>query len=103
MVQISNHNNCADGTKTEIGLSYTVTFYTKYAGWYKFHCPLDVDFGAFILFNGDVVSATYDEIQSQSANSCMIEQAVKYAKMSRFSFDNKKSQAGRITYTFVTQ
>jgi hypothetical protein len=62
MVQISNHNNCADGTKTEIGLSYTVTFYTKYAGWYKFHCPLDVDFGAFILFNGDVVSATYDEV-----------------------------------------
>jgi len=53
--------------------------------------------------NGNVVSATYDEIQSQSANSCMIEQAVKYAKMSRFSFDNKKSQAGRITYTFVTQ
>ena len=53
--------------------------------------------------NGNVVSATYDETQSRSANSCMIEQAIKYAKMSRFSFDSKKSQTGRISYTFVTQ
>lgn len=62
MVQISNQNNCADGTGENIALSYTITFYTKFAGWYNFHCPLDAGYGAFILFNGEVVSATYDDV-----------------------------------------
>ncbi len=53
--------------------------------------------------NGNVISAIYEANQSRGANSCMIKQAVKYAKMSRFSFDHAKSQEGRITYTFIAQ
>ena len=35
----------------------------------------------------------------------MIEQAVKYAKMSRFAYSAQapKTQQGRITYTFIAQ
>ena len=53
--------------------------------------------------NGNVTTASYDPGQSRSASSCMIEQAIKYAKMSRFSYANPKSQEGRITYTFISQ
>jgi len=53
--------------------------------------------------NGNVISATYDANQSRGASSCMIKQAVKYAKMSRFDYAKAKSQEGRITYTFVAQ
>lgn len=53
--------------------------------------------------NGNVISATYDANQSRGASACMIKQAVKYAKMSRFSYAKLKSQEGRITYTFVAQ
>lgn len=55
--------------------------------------------------NGDVTTATYDPNQSRSANPCMIEQAVKYAKMSRFIYSSTapKIQDGSITYTFIAQ
>lgn len=55
--------------------------------------------------NGNVTSASYDESQSSGASSCMITQAMKYAKMSRFSYSGSapKLQAGRITYTFISQ
>ena len=55
--------------------------------------------------NGDVVTATYDAGQSRGANPCMIEQAIKYAKLSRFNYSAgaESSQTGRITYTFISQ
>ncbi|HIP31850.1 MAG TPA: hypothetical protein EYG86_03720 [Crocinitomicaceae bacterium] len=53
--------------------------------------------------NGNVSSATYDASQSSGENSCMIQQAVAYAKKSRFNFANSKIQEGRITYTFIAQ
>lgn len=55
--------------------------------------------------SGNVTSAEYDPAQSSGANSCMIEQAKKYALMSRFSYSGSapKSQTGRISYTFVSQ
>lgn len=55
--------------------------------------------------NGDVSSATYDPSSSTNANSCMIEQAVKYAKMSRFIYSSTASKVedGWISYTFVSQ
>lgn len=53
--------------------------------------------------NGDVTSASYDASQSSGANSCMIQQAIKYAKLSRFNYAKAKSQEGRITYTFIAQ
>jgi hypothetical protein len=55
--------------------------------------------------SGNVISATYVPELSFTANSCMIEQAKKYALMSRFSFINSgsKTQEGSISYTFVSQ
>ena len=53
--------------------------------------------------NGNVVSANYDANQSRGASSCMIQQAVAYAKKSRFSFASSNNQEGRITYTFIAQ
>lgn len=53
--------------------------------------------------NGNVISAVYDPSLSRGANSCMIEQAVKYAKMSRFVYSSNEGQEGTITYTFISQ
>lgn len=55
--------------------------------------------------NGDVTTADYDPSQSSGGNACMIEQAVKYAKKSRFSYSASadKIQTGRISYTFISQ
>ncbi len=53
--------------------------------------------------NGNVTSAVYDPTQSSGANSCMIEAAIKYAKLSRFKYSDVKSQSGWISYTFVSQ
>jgi len=54
---------------------------------------------------GSVTLATYDASQSNGANSCMIEQALKYAKLSRFDYSGgaPSMQQGRITYTFISQ
>lgn len=53
--------------------------------------------------NGTVVSATYIPEKSYNASSCMIEQAKKYALMSRFVYANTALQEGNITYTFLAQ
>jgi len=55
--------------------------------------------------SGSVTTATYDATQSSGANACMIEQAVKYAKLSRFDYSGSAPgiQQGRITYTFISQ
>ncbi len=53
--------------------------------------------------DGRVISAVYNAAQSTSANSCMQEQAVKYAKMSRFEITTDGIQNGKIFYTFVSQ
>lgn len=55
--------------------------------------------------NGSVISATYDAGQSSGANQCMIDNALKYAKLSRFNYSGSasNSQSGRITYTFISQ
>ncbi len=53
--------------------------------------------------NGDVVSA--NATGSSSANDCMVQQALKYAKLSRFNYSGSapKTQTGTIVYTFVGQ
>ena len=55
--------------------------------------------------SGKVISAIYAAENSSNASGCMIEQAKKYALMSRFSFDSNagSSQEGKIIYTFVGQ
>lgn len=52
--------------------------------------------------NGNVISAKYNAARSKGATSCMIEQALKYAQLSRFEYSTKPSeQTGYIKYTFV--
>ena len=55
--------------------------------------------------SGSVTAADYDASQSSNASDCMIQQAVKYAKMSRFNYSGSapKIQGGRITYVFISQ
>jgi hypothetical protein len=55
--------------------------------------------------NGDVINARFVPEMSNGANSCMIEQAERYAKMSRFNFSSSapKTQDGFIYYTFVSR
>jgi len=58
-----------------------------------------------VASSGNVISVTYVSSMSSSANPCMIEQAKKYASMSRFMFSAEAppSQEGTIKYTFVSQ
>lgn len=55
--------------------------------------------------DGKVITAVLDPSGTSSANSCMIEQALKYAKLSRFDYSGSapESQTGKIYYTFVSQ
>jgi hypothetical protein len=52
---------------------------------------------------GNVVAAKYLPEKSQGADDCMIRQAEKYAKLSRFNYDGSapKTQSGIIEYLFV--
>lgn len=55
--------------------------------------------------NGKVISATYAAELSSSSNACMMEQAKKYALMSRFNFSASAPnvQEGTISYVFMAQ
>lgn len=55
--------------------------------------------------NGNVVSAVYNPTKSSGGNQCMVDQAIKYAKMSRFNYSSSapSSQSGQIFYFFVSQ
>ena len=55
--------------------------------------------------SGKVLNVIYIPGSSASANSCMIEQAKKYARMSKFAYSGNapSSQDGTIKYTFVSQ
>lgn len=53
--------------------------------------------------NGNVIEASI--VSASGANSCIKQQAIKYAKMSRFNFSGSapSAQIGTIVYTFVSQ
>jgi hypothetical protein len=51
---------------------------------------------------GDVIEVKINKEKSVNQNSCIVEQGIKYAKMSKFSASNKK-QKGYIIYKFVGQ
>ncbi len=55
--------------------------------------------------SGRVVEAKYNSSASNSASPCMIEQAIKYALISRFNYSSTSVslQEGTIRYTFVSQ
>lgn len=53
--------------------------------------------------NGEVKSASFNASGSKNADECMIQQAIKFAKKSRFNYSSSapSSQSGTITYRFV--
>ena len=53
--------------------------------------------------NGDVVSVV--PVATAGSNKCMIEQALSYARKSRFNYSSSATsqQEGTITYTFISQ
>lgn len=58
-----------------------------------------------VNLSGNVTRITYDASKSINASACMIEQAEKYAKISRFNFsgNNSNDEIGYIRYQFVSQ
>jgi len=53
--------------------------------------------------DGRVKSANCNESASSISSPCMLEQALKYAKMSRFNASRASIQSGTISYVFVSQ
>lgn len=55
--------------------------------------------------SGDVKSAVFNSGASRGADECMVNQAMTYAKKSRFNFSSSSgsSQSGTITYKFVSK
>ena len=53
--------------------------------------------------DGRVKSASCNEAASSISSPCMLEQAIKYAKMSRFNTSRTAIQTGSISYVFVSQ
>jgi hypothetical protein len=53
--------------------------------------------------NGSVIYASV--LEKGEASQCMINQAIKYAKLSRFNYSitATSNQIGTITYTFISQ
>jgi len=55
--------------------------------------------------SGEVKSADFNSALSSSADECMVEKAIRYAKKSRFNLNSNSPmlQSGTITYKFVSK
>lgn len=112
--QVSNTNN---NVKTAYGgnvmVSWSLTERTAYLNnnWYVrnpgYTCDQD-SYGKITIQikvdqNGSVIYASV--LEKGDASQCMINQAIKYAKLSRFNYSitAKPNQIGTITYTFISQ
>ena len=112
--QVSNTNN---NIKTAYGgnvmVSWSLTERTAYLNnnWYVrnpgYTCDQD-SYGKITIQikvdqNGSVIYASV--LEKGDANQCMINQAIKYAKLSRFNYSTTTTpnQIGTITYTFISQ
>lgn len=49
---------------------------------------------------GRVIEASYNKASSTTANGCLIDNAIYYARKARFNKDSKNKQLGTITYLF---
>ena len=49
---------------------------------------------------GRVIEASYNKASSSTANGCLIDNAIYYARKARFNKDSKNKQLGTITYLF---
>lgn len=109
-------NTSQGGNKAPDGLvmvEFSVPFHTAYQNnrWYVRNPGYNCGFGSegvvtviiTVDQSGDVISAK--ATGSSSADDCMIQQALKYAKLSRFNYSSSapKTQTGTIVYTFVSQ
>ena len=112
--QVSNTNN---NIKTAYGgnvmVSWSLTERTAYLNnnWYVrnpgYTCDQD-SYGKITIQikvdqNGSVIYASV--LEKGGASQCMINQAIKYAKLSRFNYSitATPNQIGTITYTFISQ
>jgi hypothetical protein len=112
--QVSNTNN---NVKTAYGgnvmVSWSLTERTAYLNnnWYVrnpgYTCDQD-SYGKITIQikvdqNGSVIYASV--LEKGDASQCMINQAIKYAKLSRFNYSitTTPNQIGTITYTFISQ
>ena len=112
--QVLNTNN---NVKTAYGgnvmVSWSLTERTAYLNnnWYVrnpgYTCDQD-SYGKITIQikvdqNGSVIYASV--LEKGDASQCMINQAIKYAKLSRFNYSIKATpnQIGTITYTFISQ
>ena len=112
--QVLNTNN---NVKTAYGgnvmVSWSLTERTAYLNnnWYVrnpgYTCDQD-SYGKITIQikvdqNGSVIYASV--LEKGDASQCMINQAIKYAKLSRFNYSitAKPNQIGTITYTFISQ
>ena len=110
--QVSNTNN---NIKTAYGgnvmVSWSLTERTAYLNnnWYVrnpgYTCDQD-SYGKITIQikvdqNGSVIYASV--LEKGDASQCMINQAIKYAKLSRFNYSPTPNQIGTITYTFISQ
>ena len=112
--QVSNTNN---NIKTAYGgnvmVSWSLTERTAYLNnnWYVrnpgYTCDQD-SYGKITIQikvdqNGSVIYASV--LEKGDASQCMINQAIKYAKLSRFNYSTTATpnQIGTITYTFISQ
>lgn len=93
-------------------VEFEVSGHTAYKknNWYVRNPGYTCDGGSGTVYisikvdnGGNVVNATYEPTHSAGASPCMIEKALKYARMSRFNYSSsvKKVEQGWILYRFV--
>ena len=110
--QVSNtNNNVKTAYSGNVMVSWSLTERTAYLNnnWYVrnpgYTCDQD-SYGKITIQikvdqNGSVIYASV--LEKGDASQCMINQAIKYAKLSRFNYSPTPNQIGTITYTFISQ
>ena len=110
---LNNNNNVKTAYGGNVMVSWSLTERTAYLNnnWYVrnpgYTCDQD-SYGKITIQikvdqNGSVIYASV--LEKGDASQCMINQAIKYAKLSRFnhSITATPNQIGTITYTFISQ
>lgn len=110
---LNTNNNIKTAYGGNVMVSWSLTERTAYLNnnWYVrnpgYTCDQD-SYGKITIQikvdqNGSVIYASV--LEKGDASQCMINQAIKYAKLSRFNYSitAKPNQIGTITYTFISQ
>jgi hypothetical protein len=62
MEDISNVNNCPDGSPENVLMHYTVKFRMFEAGYISWHIPLDLGRGGMVLVDGAIITYTTEDV-----------------------------------------